>query len=100
MANFEINNTFKSGWVQIKTNDYYPDVTDETEHIFPYSGVLGICMMENNGNIVIELHIAHEDFVMFLTHDHTESGYVVDSINGIAVTSDADLKTKLLALFP
>ena len=33
MANFEINDTYKSGWIQIKTNDYYPSVTDEQEHL-------------------------------------------------------------------
>jgi hypothetical protein len=98
MANVTINNTFKANWIQIKMNNYYPTTTDESEHLLPITGVLGICMKESNGNLVVELHMRHEEFVLFLTKDYPNSGYVVDTINGVAVADDADLKTKLLAL--
>jgi hypothetical protein len=100
MANITINNTDKAGYLHISLNDYFNGTNGDVEFYSPIStGIGGIIVGKMDGNDYIALHLEHENISFYLTNAGTFPNIlIVDSINGIAPSSFADLKTKLLAL--
>lgn len=101
MANITINNTDKSGWLHININDYYNGLNGDHEHYAPIGDGMPICVGKLDGVEYVELHVEYEKEPFYLTNG-AGNGVIrtVDTVNGVAPTSIADLTTKLLALFP
>ena len=98
MANLAINDTDKGGWIVIYMNDYYPTSTMHAEHWIAKENLRGLDLITTNGEDGCELYVSHEPNPVLISFDVTDSFFKVDTVNGVAATSNDDLRDKILAL--
>ena len=98
-----IDNTTKSGYITIFTNDLYPTLTNKKEKYILKDKIGEITLLDDNdGNHYIEVQISGrkaDEGTILLSNDVTKQRYYpVSAVNSVAITDLDDLKTKLLAL--
>jgi hypothetical protein len=102
MANVTINNTTKANWLFVDFGDY-ATTNDDKIHYSPIANITGLCTGRfDNSQDYVEVHVEHEQKPIYLCYGASVNVTVktVDSINGVAPTSQSDLLTKILALLP